>query len=172
MGEASRSENFSTQDIVCKDRGDDPAIFSEMHLAIGENLVFQFGGAKTRVNVNADFTVTVRMRDGGQVAIFGFPAGRDLFERRGDLAGGDEMPAPVVEAGDVPTVFEAVVEQEDLAQEIAGTEVIVCGGERTHDWFDGLERFGFGRRNLDCTIEELATDIIYQIGAIQAFCAA
>jgi UPF0271 protein len=30
---------------------------------------------------------------------------------------------------------------------------------------------GFGRRNMDCTPEEVAADIIYQIGAIQAFCA-
>lgn len=29
---------------------------------------------------------------------------------------------------------------------------------------------GFGRRNLDCTMEELRNYVIYQIGALQAFC--
>jgi UPF0271 protein len=43
-------------------------------------------------------------------------------------------------------------------------------GVGAHPGFADLK--GFGRRNLDCTIEEVAADIIYQIGAIQAFCAA
>ena len=29
---------------------------------------------------------------------------------------------------------------------------------------------GFGRRNLDCTMEELRNYVIYQVGALQAFC--
>ena len=29
---------------------------------------------------------------------------------------------------------------------------------------------GFGRRNMDCTMEELRNYVIYQIGALQAFC--
>lgn len=29
---------------------------------------------------------------------------------------------------------------------------------------------GFGRRNMDCTPEEVKNDIIYQVGALQAFC--
>ena len=31
---------------------------------------------------------------------------------------------------------------------------------------------GFGRRNMDCTMEELRNYVIYQIGALQAFCSA
>ena len=31
---------------------------------------------------------------------------------------------------------------------------------------------GFGRRNLDCTMEELRDYVIYQVGALQAFCSA
>ncbi len=30
---------------------------------------------------------------------------------------------------------------------------------------------GFGRRNMDCTLEEIRNYVVYQIGAIQAFCA-
>lgn len=30
---------------------------------------------------------------------------------------------------------------------------------------------GFGRRNMDCTLEEIRKDVVYQIGALQAFCA-
>ena len=29
---------------------------------------------------------------------------------------------------------------------------------------------GFGRRNMDCNREELCNDVIYQVGALQAFC--
>jgi UPF0271 protein len=42
-------------------------------------------------------------------------------------------------------------------------------GVGAHPGFADLK--GFGRRNMDCTPEEIAADIIYQIGAIQAFCA-
>lgn len=38
-----------------------------------------------------------------------------------------------------------------------------------HPGFADLK--GFGRRSMDCTPEEIGADIIYQIGAIQAFCA-
>ncbi len=31
---------------------------------------------------------------------------------------------------------------------------------------------GFGRRNMDCTMEELRNYVIYQVGALQAFCSA
>ncbi len=31
---------------------------------------------------------------------------------------------------------------------------------------------GFGRRNMDCTMEELCNYVIYQVGALQAFCSA
>ncbi len=31
---------------------------------------------------------------------------------------------------------------------------------------------GFGRRNLDCTMDELRNYVIYQVGALQAFCSA
>jgi len=31
---------------------------------------------------------------------------------------------------------------------------------------------GFGRRNMDCTLEEVRQYVVYQIGALQAFCAA
>ena len=31
---------------------------------------------------------------------------------------------------------------------------------------------GFGRRNMDCTLEEIRNYVIYQIGALQAFCSA
>ena len=31
---------------------------------------------------------------------------------------------------------------------------------------------GFGRRNMDCTMEELRNYVIYQVGAMQAFCSA
>ena len=31
---------------------------------------------------------------------------------------------------------------------------------------------GFGRRNMDCTMDELRNYVIYQIGALQAFCSA
>lgn len=31
---------------------------------------------------------------------------------------------------------------------------------------------GFGRRNMDCTMEELRNYLIYQVGALQAFCSA
>ena len=30
---------------------------------------------------------------------------------------------------------------------------------------------GFGRRNMDCTLEEIRNTVVYQIGALQAFCA-
>ncbi len=43
-------------------------------------------------------------------------------------------------------------------------------GVGAHPGYPDLK--GFGRRNLDCTAEEVAADIVYQIGAIQAFCAA
>ncbi|MDD2606073.1 MAG: LamB/YcsF family protein, partial [Desulfobacteraceae bacterium] len=43
-------------------------------------------------------------------------------------------------------------------------------GVGAHPGFADLK--GFGRRNMDCTPEEITADIIYQIGAIQAFCAA
>jgi hypothetical protein len=42
------------------------------------------------------------------------------------------MPAPIIEAGNVPTMFETVVEQEDLAQEIANAEIIVFVLARSH----------------------------------------
>ena len=42
-------------------------------------------------------------------------------------------------------------------------------GVGAHPGFADLK--GFGRRNLDCTPEEIGADIVYQIGAIQAFCA-
>ena len=42
-------------------------------------------------------------------------------------------------------------------------------GVGAHPGFADLK--GFGRRNMDCTPEEITADIIYQIGAIQAFCA-
>jgi len=32
------------------------------------------------------------------------------------------------------------------------------------------DRLGFGRRNMDCTAEEIRNYVIYQIGALQAFC--
>ncbi|MCG6893802.1 MAG: 5-oxoprolinase subunit PxpA [Desulfobacteraceae bacterium] len=32
------------------------------------------------------------------------------------------------------------------------------------------DRIGFGRRNLDCTAEEIRSYIVYQVGALQAFC--
>jgi UPF0271 protein len=44
------------------------------------------------------------------------------------------------------------------------------GGVGAHPGVADLK--GFGRRNLDCTPDEIAADIVYQIGAIQAFCAA
>lgn len=34
------------------------------------------------------------------------------------------------------------------------------------------DRVGFGRRAMACTLEEIRTDLIYQIGALQAFCRA
>jgi UPF0271 protein len=43
-------------------------------------------------------------------------------------------------------------------------------GVGAHPGFADLK--GFGRRNMDCTPEEITADIIYQIGAIHAFCAA
>jgi UPF0271 protein len=43
-------------------------------------------------------------------------------------------------------------------------------GVGAHPGFPDLK--GFGRRNLDCTLEEVKTDILYQVGALQAFCAA
>ena len=33
------------------------------------------------------------------------------------------------------------------------------------------DMLGFGRRNMDCTAEELRNYLVYQIGALQAFCA-
>ncbi|MGD8541279.1 MAG: 5-oxoprolinase subunit PxpA [Desulfobacteraceae bacterium] len=42
-------------------------------------------------------------------------------------------------------------------------------GIGAHPGFPDLA--GFGRRNLDCSLEELRDDLIYQIGALQAFCA-
>ena len=41
-------------------------------------------------------------------------------------------------------------------------------GVGAHPGFADLK--GFGRRNLDCTPEEIKNDIIYQVGALQAFC--
>ena len=79
------------------------------------------------MNVQADFAVAVRVRNGDDCAVCGFPGDGDLLEGRGDLAGGDEVPAPVIEAGHVPAVFEAVVEQENFAQEVADAEVVVFG---------------------------------------------
>ncbi|MGA6924749.1 MAG: LamB/YcsF family protein, partial [Desulfosarcina sp.] len=43
-------------------------------------------------------------------------------------------------------------------------------GVGAHPGFADLK--GFGRRNLDCTTEEVKQDIIYQVGALQAFCRA
>jgi UPF0271 protein len=43
-------------------------------------------------------------------------------------------------------------------------------GVGAHPGFPDLR--GFGRRNLDCTLDEVRTDIVYQVGALQAFCAA
>ncbi|MFH0784679.1 MAG: 5-oxoprolinase subunit PxpA [Pseudomonadota bacterium] len=39
-----------------------------------------------------------------------------------------------------------------------------------HPGFPDL--LGFGRRNMDCSSQELEADLIYQIGALQAFCTA
>jgi 5-oxoprolinase (ATP-hydrolysing) subunit A len=41
-------------------------------------------------------------------------------------------------------------------------------GVGAHPGFPDL--LGFGRRNMDCTPEEIRTYLIYQIGALQAFC--
>ncbi len=43
-------------------------------------------------------------------------------------------------------------------------------GVGAHPGFSDLQ--GFGRRTIDCTPEEVKNDIIYQIGALKAFCAA
>ena len=67
----------------------------------------------------------IGVNDGGQLAGFRLPGGGDLLERWRSLASGDKVPAPVVEASHVPTVFEPVVEQENLAQEVADAPVIV-----------------------------------------------
>jgi UPF0271 protein len=50
---------------------------------------------------------------------------------------------------------------------LAGSRGVGVGA---HPGFADLK--GFGRRNLDCTLEEVRTDIVYQVGALQAFCAA
>jgi UPF0271 protein len=42
-------------------------------------------------------------------------------------------------------------------------------GVGAHPGFPDLQ--GFGRRNMDCTPEEVKNDIVYQVGALKAFCA-
>lgn len=42
-------------------------------------------------------------------------------------------------------------------------------GVGAHPGFPDL--LGFGRRNMECTLEEIKNYVIYQIGAVQAFCA-
>ncbi len=100
-----------------------------MGLDVIENLIFKRPGAEMGMDMHADFTVTVGVCNSDELPARGFPGGSDLLERRGYLAGKDEMPAPIVEAGDVPAVFEAVVEEEDFAQEVTGAKVIRLSGE-------------------------------------------
>jgi hypothetical protein len=102
--------------------------------------------------MQANFSLAERMQDGGQFTIFSFPSNSHLFERRGELASGDKMPAPVIEASHIPTVFEAVVQQENFAQKVADAKKIVGVCERTQGKFHVValaSSVGFRRRTSD-----------------------
>jgi UPF0271 protein len=55
---------------------------------------------------------------------------------------------------------------------VLGRTVRLAGDNRVavgaHPGFPDL--MGFGRRNLDCTLDEIRSYIIYQVGAVRAFC--
>ena len=87
------------------------------------------------MHMQADLVVTDGVQDCGHLSIVCFPGNRHLIERRSLMAGQNEVPAPVVEAGHMPAVFETVVEQEDLSQEIADAPKITFCFAGTHGEF-------------------------------------
>jgi len=96
--------------MICKNRGDELPIFDKVGLDVIENLIFKRPGAEMGMDMHADFAVTVGMCNGDELPSRSYPGDSDLLERWGYQAGKDEMPAPIVEVGDMPVVFEAFVE--------------------------------------------------------------
>jgi hypothetical protein len=134
---SAAGEKSRAQGIICKNRDDEAfAIFGCFRitlLSMGEHFVFKFCRAEVRMHVQADLAAAEVVEHSGDPAVGSFPKYQALFERFANSTGCDEMPAPIIEAGDVPTMFETVVEQEDLAQEIANApEVIffIAGAQR------------------------------------------
>lgn len=76
------------------------------------------------MDVQAELATAVGMQDGSKFAVGCFPANRDLLKGWGSLASVDDVPAPIIQARNVPAVLQAVVEQEDLAQEVASAKKV------------------------------------------------
>ena len=72
------------------------------------------------------------IQHGDDFAIGIFPQRHACFNRFANVAGEDVMPAPIIETGNMPTVFESVVERKDLAQKIPRAPEIVFVRTRAH----------------------------------------
>jgi UPF0271 protein len=107
------------------------------------------------------------MRDG--TAFCGIDLNSDLGESFGAyVMGDDEALLPSVTSANVACGFHAGDPR------VLGRTVALCTRARVavgaHPGYPDLQ--GFGRRDLACTPEEVHADLLYQIGAARAFCAA
>ena len=90
-----------------------------------QHLFLQFRRALAGIHLEEGLPAALRVQHGCDLALLRLPDKDDRLERIADLAVVDEMPAPIVEAGNVPAKLPAAVEQEHLAQEIAYPPVVV-----------------------------------------------
>lgn len=80
--------------------------------------------------------------------------------------GMDEEVLPHITSANIACGFHAGDPQVlDRTVKMAGSFGVGIGA---HPGFPDL--MGFGRRNMDCTLEEIRNYVIYQVGAVQAFC--
>jgi hypothetical protein len=64
------------------------------------------------------------MQDSGNLTGLSLPGNGYLLKWWCQFAGFDEMPAPVIQTGNMPAVFQAVIEQKNFAQKVANPPVI------------------------------------------------
>jgi hypothetical protein len=107
-------------------------------LGKGDHLGLQLRRAESWMQMQDSLAHGHRMQDSRDLAAGCLPEGGDLVERRADLAILDEMPAPVIEPGDVPAQFLAAVEHKDLAQKAPDAPIVLRAFDGPPRWVHGL----------------------------------
>ncbi|OQA20210.1 MAG: hypothetical protein BWY63_01554 [Chloroflexi bacterium ADurb.Bin360] len=129
FGEAQAGQRFLPQGIIRKhgynENRSGVGRFGKGFAGKGENLRLQLRTAEFGVDVHANFAAAIRMQNGGKFTFLSLPGVGHLLDGRSKLAVGADVVAPIVEARDIPAVFESPIVQEDIAQEVAGAPEIV-----------------------------------------------